>query len=166
MLFPPLWYVLELVCCQVNIEDVASCLWSCVRASEPAGCDGILGDFSLNLHWPMRDRAETWADQSELAQHPLVTRCQWAASQGPYVCVKIFCSQSESPETEPCHLILMKSRSSWVRRISRHSQSVRASYLRVRAVLSALSAVMPRLTGNDSDEWQQTSLWSSSIVLS
>ena len=105
---------------------------ACDLASELLSPPGVTGS-SVNAHWPMRDRAVTWADQSELAQPPLVTRCQWAASQRPYVCVKIFRSQSDSPETELCLLVLMKSLSSWVQRISRHSQSVRASYLRVRA---------------------------------
>ena len=114
----------------------------------PAGCDGTLAVTSPTNQEPCPDQLV----QSEPTQLPLVTRCQCAASPCPYVCVKIFRSQAESPETDPGSWIPHEE-PDHVQPLSRHSQSVRASYLRVRAVrvLSALSGVMSRLTGNDYD---------------
>ena len=102
------------------------------------------------LPWPARpiraDPAPTGYQVSVRCQSVSICLCQDIPQSG-----RVSGDWSWIPHEDPDH----------VQPLSRHSQSVRASYLRVRAVrvLSALSGVMSRLTGNDYDVWQQTSLW-------
>ena len=133
---------MKVACCQEHIEDVAYCLWSCVRASKPAGCDGILGVSTLtnrkpchDLSWPIRvGPAPPGYQVSESCQSGSICLCQ------------------DIPQS----VRLLRD---WVQPLISHEipeqlssenlapLPVRASYQRERAVLSALSAVMPRLTG-------------------
>ena len=151
---------MKVVCCQEHIEDVAYCLWSCVRASKPAGCDGILGVSTLtnrkpchDLSWPIRaGPAPSGYQVSESCQSGSICLCQdipqsvrllgdWAQPLISHEIPEQLSSENLAP------------------------LPVRASYLREGSVISP-QCCHAQADRWDSDVWQQTSLWSSSIVLS